>query len=156
MTPRNFVYLAIAAVLTAVLAVVSYASHNQWSTGEVGGEKLLPALASQASQIATIEIRKGDGTVTLKRSGGSWGLGNRSGYPVDPAKVRTLLVGLVEADLIEAQKSGRSIVYRLKMSVLEEALLGFAHTVGWDVKPRRSTTAAGQSLKHPRPAKGEI
>jgi hypothetical protein len=103
MTPRSFVYLAIAAVLIAVLAVVSYASHNQWSTGEAAGEKLLPALASQASQLATIEIRKGDGTVILKRSGGAWSLGNRSGYPVDPAKVRTLLVGLAEADLIEAK-----------------------------------------------------
>jgi DNA-binding transcriptional ArsR family regulator len=32
---------------------------------------------------------------------------------------------LVGADLIEAEKRGRSITYRLKMSVLEEALLGF-------------------------------
>ena len=39
---------------------------------------------------------------------------------------------LQEADLVEAEKSGRSIVYRLKMSVLEEALMGFAQTVGWD------------------------
>jgi len=41
---------------------------------------------------------------------------------------------LQEADLIEAEKTGRSIVYRLKLSVLEDALLGFAHTFGWDVK----------------------
>ena len=41
---------------------------------------------------------------------------------------------LQEADLIQAEKTGRSIVYRLKMSVLEDALLGFAQTFGWDVK----------------------
>jgi DNA-binding transcriptional ArsR family regulator len=41
---------------------------------------------------------------------------------------------LQEAGLVEAEKSGRTIVYRLKMSVLEEALLGFAQTFGWDVK----------------------
>ena len=40
---------------------------------------------------------------------------------------------LVDADLIEAEKSGRTIVYRLKMSVLEEALLGFAQTFGLQV-----------------------
>jgi len=41
---------------------------------------------------------------------------------------------LQEADLIEAEKSGRTIVYRLKMSVLEDALLGFAQTFGWEMK----------------------
>ena len=37
---------------------------------------------------------------------------------------------LLAADLIEADKASRSITYRLKMSVLEEALLAFAQTVG--------------------------
>jgi DNA-binding transcriptional ArsR family regulator len=41
---------------------------------------------------------------------------------------------LQNAGLIEAEKNGRTIVYRLKMSVLEEALLGFAQTVSWDIK----------------------
>lgn len=38
---------------------------------------------------------------------------------------------LLEADLIEAEKTGRTILYRLKLSVLEDALLGFAETLGW-------------------------
>jgi DNA-binding transcriptional ArsR family regulator len=54
---------------------------------------------------------------------------------------------LMEADLIEAEKFGRSIVYRLKMSVLEEALLGFAQAFGWEIKARRS--AAGHSVSRP-------
>ncbi|MBY0573374.1 MAG: metalloregulator ArsR/SmtB family transcription factor [Undibacterium sp.] len=37
---------------------------------------------------------------------------------------------LVNAGLIEAEKQGRTITYRLQMSVLEEALLGFAQTFG--------------------------
>jgi DNA-binding transcriptional ArsR family regulator len=37
---------------------------------------------------------------------------------------------LVAAGLIEAEKQGRSITYRLRMSVLEEALLGFAQAFG--------------------------
>ena len=46
---------------------------------------------------------------------------------------------LLEADLIEADKQGRSILYRLKMSVLEDALLGFTQTLGWNMAPRRAT-----------------
>jgi DNA-binding transcriptional ArsR family regulator len=40
---------------------------------------------------------------------------------------------LIEADLIAAEKQGRSITYRLKMSVLEEALLVFAQGFGLQV-----------------------
>jgi DNA-binding transcriptional ArsR family regulator len=32
---------------------------------------------------------------------------------------------LKEADLVHAEKAGKSVVYHLKLSVLEEALLGF-------------------------------
>ena len=40
---------------------------------------------------------------------------------------------LREAGLIDASKHGKSIIYRLKMSVLEEALMGLAQTVGLDL-----------------------
>ena len=63
---------------------------------------------------------------------------------------------LQNAGLIEAEKNGRTIVYRLKMSVLEEALLGFAQTVGWDMKAQggehRAALRSGTRL---RPLKQE-
>jgi DNA-binding transcriptional ArsR family regulator len=37
---------------------------------------------------------------------------------------------LREADLVEADKQGATITYRLKLSVLEDALLGFAQVFG--------------------------
>jgi DNA-binding transcriptional ArsR family regulator len=37
---------------------------------------------------------------------------------------------LREADLVHAEKVGKSVIYHLKLSVLEEALLGFAHSFG--------------------------
>lgn len=37
---------------------------------------------------------------------------------------------LREADLIYAEKKGTTITYRIKISVLEDALLGFAETFG--------------------------
>jgi DNA-binding transcriptional ArsR family regulator len=35
---------------------------------------------------------------------------------------------LKEADLVHAEKAGKSVVYHLKLSVLEEALLSFVHS----------------------------
>ena len=40
---------------------------------------------------------------------------------------------LREAGLIDASRHGKSIIYRLKMSVLEEALMELAHAVGLDM-----------------------
>ncbi|MGA0603259.1 autorepressor SdpR family transcription factor [Caulobacter sp. KR2-114] len=37
---------------------------------------------------------------------------------------------LKEADLLHAQKDGKSVIYHLKLSVLEEALLGFIDSFG--------------------------
>lgn len=41
---------------------------------------------------------------------------------------------LKEADLVHAEKAGKSIIYHLKLSVLEEALLGFVHSFGLDAQ----------------------
>ncbi len=54
---------------------------------------------------------------------------------------------LVSAGLIEAEKSGRTILYRLKMSVLEEALMDFAHTFGLQVTPETPIIAARSRAK---------
>lgn len=42
---------------------------------------------------------------------------------------------LKEADLVHAEKTGKSIIYHLKLSVLEEALLGFVHSFGLGTEP---------------------
>jgi len=54
---------------------------------------------------------------------------------------------LVTAGLIEADKQGRSITYRLKLSVLEEALLGFAQTFGIQVGREDEGIRPGKSDK---------
>jgi len=55
---------------------------------------------------------------------------------------------LREAGLIEAEKRGKSVVYTLQLSVLEEALLSFTQGFGWELRPRapRSRRAAVEGL----------
>jgi hypothetical protein len=101
MAPKSFVYLAGAAVLSAALALVAFAANNQWAKGPVGGERLMPMLESAIGQVAEVTIRQGDTTVVLQRTGGNWSLKSRDGYPADVAKVRTLLVALGQAEMVE-------------------------------------------------------
>lgn len=45
---------------------------------------------------------------------------------------------LKEADLVHAEKVGKSVIYHLKLSVLEEALLGFTQSFGLGTQARRN------------------
>ena len=74
-------------------------------------------------------------------------------FPVSKPTMSAHFAVLQEADLVEAEKIGRSIVYRLKMSVLEEALLGFAQTFGWEMKAPETATKKVQRTV--RPVRGE-
>lgn len=101
MKPRYFVALACATAVCLFAAILTYASSIPWSIGKPGGAALLPDLQANAARIATIEIKKGDQTVTLKHSGEQWLIQEHAGFPADNDKVRTLLLKLTEAKLSE-------------------------------------------------------
>ncbi len=46
-------------------------------------------------------------------------------FPVSKPTMSAHFAILREADLVDVQKVGKSLIYSLKLSVLEEALLGF-------------------------------
>jgi hypothetical protein len=106
MTPKSFVNLAAVAVVSALLAIVAFVSSNPWSSGRASGERLMPTLADTIRNVAGLEVRQGEETAVLERSpDGRWSLKSRGGYPVDIAKVRALLVGLGQAELVEPKTS---------------------------------------------------
>ncbi|HKA24936.1 MAG TPA: autorepressor SdpR family transcription factor [Candidatus Eisenbacteria bacterium] len=53
---------------------------------------------------------------------------------------------LREAGLIVSEKQGKSIVYELQMSVLEDALLSFMHGFGWE-KSKRPARARKSAME---------
>ena len=63
-------------------------------------------------------------------------------FDVSKPTMSAHLAVLREADLVHAEKDGKSIIYHLKLSVLEEALMEFAGTVGLGLQPRASKRKA--------------
>ena len=53
---------------------------------------------------------------------------------------------LREADLVDVQKVGKAVIYRLKLSVLEDALLGFAGAFGVRV-PKKAKASAKTEME---------
>ncbi|HEX3663186.1 MAG TPA: autorepressor SdpR family transcription factor [Acidobacteriaceae bacterium] len=76
-------------------------------------------------------------------------------FPVSKPTMSAHFTVLQEAGLIDAEKNGRTIIYRLRMSVLEDALLGFADSLGWDMKNTEADNPAQLSTETSRtPRKG--
>ena len=76
-------------------------------------------------------------------------------FPVSKPTMSAHFAVLQEAGLIEAEKTGRTILYRLKMSVLEEALFGFAQTLGWKIAPSARADVARRRSAGRSPIRGE-
>ena len=55
-------------------------------------------------------------------------------FPVSKPTMSAHFAVLREAGLVETTKTGKTITYRLKLSVLEDALLGFSQAFGLSVK----------------------
>jgi len=59
-------------------------------------------------------------------------------FPVSKPTMSAHFAVLREADLVDVQKVGKTLIYRLKLSVLEEALLGFVAAFGAVARPAAS------------------
>ena len=58
---------------------------------------------------------------------------------------------LREAGLVDSDKQGKTIRYRLKMSVLEEALMEFSELLGLNLAQRARRTSGDAALRKPQP-----
>lgn len=73
-------------------------------------------------------------------------------FVVSKATMSAHFAILREADLIEAEKTGKQITYRLKLSVLEEVLLDFAQKFDLDVSKSVHTQRKQKNGKREMPA----
>jgi DNA-binding transcriptional ArsR family regulator len=60
-------------------------------------------------------------------------------FPFSKPTMSAHFAVLREANLVDMHKEGKTIVYRLKLSVLEEVLLGFAGTLGAGEPSKKSS-----------------
>ncbi|MEN1727027.1 MAG: autorepressor SdpR family transcription factor [Pseudomonadota bacterium] len=66
-------------------------------------------------------------------------------FAVSKPTMSTHFKVLKAADLVHSEKNGTSVIYSLKMSVLEEALMGIAHAFGLDPNKNESVSESGDS-----------
>jgi len=80
---------------------------------QTGGALAFPGLAERLSSAASLEIRRADATLRVKREGDRWLLPDRNDYPIREARLRELLTGLSELRLLESRGSDPANFARL-------------------------------------------
>jgi DNA-binding transcriptional ArsR family regulator len=69
-------------------------------------------------------------------------------FPVSKPTMSAHFAVLREADLVDVQKVGKAMIYRLKLSVLEDALLGFVGAFSAVADAARPTPREAPALKN--------
>lgn len=103
MSPKTFTSLAIATVASLLLAAVIHSSANSWTPGAASGDKLLPALPRDAARAQVLTILQGDKSIVIEKKGNDWSLKDRGGYAASTEKVRSLLLRLSNAEIVDAK-----------------------------------------------------
>ena len=68
-------------------------------------------------------------------------------FPVSKPTMSAHFAVLREAGLVDSEKRGKAIIYRLRMSVLEEALMEFTQLLGLNLTQRAKTSSARAVLR---------
>ena len=68
-------------------------------------------------------------------------------FPVSKPTMSAHFAVLREAGLVDSDKQGKTLMYRLKMSVLEEALMEFSGLLGLDLSQRAEKASRPAALR---------
>ncbi len=99
--------LIILAIVTAVaLGAAAWLSmHRAAEQTALGGGSVFPDLRAALNSVEEVRLSKGDGSkVTLRKGPDSWQVVERQ-YPADPGRVRELLLGLANLQIVEHKTS---------------------------------------------------
>lgn len=105
MNTRSLFGLAIVAAGAAAMALYVVQSRAP-STGSIGqGQRFFPDLMTRLNDVASVTIATKDLRVTIEETDGTWTVAEKSGYPANFERVKTLLVGIAELKAIEPKTS---------------------------------------------------
>lgn len=110
---RLVLFGAAALIGAAAIGVVVWQREAPMREAAIIDAPVFPNITPRLADAARIEVRRHDGTVTLERRGGAWGIAERSHYPARADRVREVFTGLAELRLIEERTGNPDLFSRL-------------------------------------------
>jgi hypothetical protein len=110
---RRTVQALVAIVIGLVLLLVVLQRDDR-DDAVMGSRLLLPSVRDAANDVDEITIaRPGDDAATLQRVDDGWRIAERDGYPADVGRLRSLVVALAEARIVETKTANPDYYDRL-------------------------------------------
>ena len=129
---RRGIRILAAVVAVLVLTVLLLDSTND-TAGHAQGERLLGGFAEQANEAQRIRIVRANAEpLTIRRESERWIVDARDGYAADIGKLRTLIVALAEARIVEEKTANPALYNRLGVDDPENGGGGNKITVAGD------------------------
>ncbi len=138
--------------LLAVLALTWVFFGEDPSAPTVGrGEAFFPSLASEINGAEKITIEDADRQLTLTNKDGQWHIGEKDGYKADPARIGTLLRGLVNSKRRDPKTADKSKFAKLGLGDKQVTLriMGMGKKILVDVQlGKRAAIGSDRSLSY--------
>jgi hypothetical protein len=115
MQRRTFALLVAGAAVSAGAASVVLAIGDRASRSTANGERVLLALADKLANLGRMHLSRGAMTINFTLTAGRWVVVEKGNYPAAEDRIRKLLVGLAELELIEPKTDKAELLPRLDL-----------------------------------------
>lgn len=150
MTPRILQILG-AGIVVMVVGVFLFSGEDK-TTDPDRGRMVFPELMSKINDVKEIVLAAKGGTTTISHDGETWVVKEKSGYPANMGKVRELLIGLGELEIVEAKTANPDLYDKLG---LQDVTADGSQSNGVRITGVDGTTIANAIIGKRRPAKGD-
>ena len=114
MNAKTLTLLSVVTLGFGALAVYVVTGSRPETTAQAkAGTPLFAGLRERVNDVAAVRVTTADETYTLERGEAGWGLREKGGYPVDVDKVKALVVGVSELELVEEKTGNPALFARL-------------------------------------------
>lgn len=127
MRTKSLVILAAMTAGVVAGAAVTLTGGPRAPVEPTAGGPLFPGLLARVNDVARIDVTTAKGAVVIRRDdAGAWVLPDKGGYAADPSEVKSTVVGLAEADIVDARTAIPDLYDRI--GVQDPAAVGSAST----------------------------
>ena len=115
MQRRTFQLLVAGAAVSAAAAGAALSTGDRTLGRASSGERALPGLADKLGALGRMRITRGSMTTNFAMTDGHWTVVEKGNYPAADDRVRRLLVGLAELQLVEPKTDRAELLPRLDL-----------------------------------------
>ena len=103
MKRNSLIGLAVAAGVVVVLAILVVEQRTSETRPAAGAGLMFEGLLGKVNSVASIEVDDGGDGFTLTRTAESWGIAEKSNYPVRFDLVKNVIMGVAELELVASK-----------------------------------------------------